>query len=237
MVGRPSSLADRGPPGRTRRRRARAGRSPATAGGWRARGAGGHGAGAGPGQCLEFHGRDRWHCREPSLALRGRIPLRAWGPVAGVVLPDGDVVVESLGILHWSLRQKDPGNWLAAHDKGLIEQNDGPFKASLDRYKYPHRYGLEDGTEHRDAGLAILDQLDSRLSEHAFLSGVARGLTDIAIFPFIRQFAATDQSWFDAQPLADLRRWLGHHLASDLFAGIMYRYPRWQTGDAPTIFP
>ncbi len=154
-----------------------------------------------------------------------------------LVLPDGEVIDESLDIMHWVLRQNDPENWLAANDTDLIEQNDGPFKASLDRYKYPHRYGLEDGTEHRETGLAILSKLDARLREHSFLSGNARGLTDIALFPFIRQFAAIDQIWFDAQPLPDLKRWLDIHLASDLFASIMHRYPRWQAGDQPTVFP
>jgi glutathione S-transferase len=165
------------------------------------------------------------------------VEASAKATVPVLVLPDSEVIDESLDIMHWALRQNDPGNWLAAEDKGLIEQNDTSFKSALDRYKYPHRYGLEHGIAYRDAGVAILSQLDERLSEHAFLSGNARGLTDIAIFPFIRQFAATEQSWFDAQPLPDLRRWLDHHLTSDLFASIMYRNPRWQTGDSPTIFP
>lgn len=154
-----------------------------------------------------------------------------------LVMPDGVVIDESLDIMRWALRQNDPEIWLAADNADLIEQNDGPFKAALDRYKYPHRYGLEDGTQHRDSGLAILHQLDARLRARPFLAGDARGLTDVAIFPFIRQFAATDQAWFDVQPLPGLQRWLDHHLASDLFASIMHRYPRWQAGDATTTFP
>jgi glutathione S-transferase len=154
-----------------------------------------------------------------------------------LVLPDGEVIAESLDIMRWALGKNDPENWLTGDDAGLIEQNDGPFKATLDRYKYPHRYGLEDGTEHRDDGLNFLYQLDARLGEYSFLAGETPGITDIAIFPFIRQFAATDQAWFDAQPLPGLHRWLDHHLASDLFANIMQRYPRWQAGDPPTIFP
>jgi glutathione S-transferase len=175
------------------------------------------------------------------VVLRDKPPqlvdASAKSTVPVLVLPDSEVIEESLDIMHWALRQNDPRNWLAADDKGLIEQNDTFFKSALDRYKYPHRYGLEHGIPYRDAGLAILSQLDERLHENSFLSGNARGLTDIAIFPFVRQFAATDQSWFDAQPLPDLRHWLDHHLASALFAGIMYRYPRWQAGDGPTIFP
>lgn len=154
-----------------------------------------------------------------------------------LVFPDGLVVDQSLDIMRWALGQFDPEDWLASDNEGLIEQNDGPFKAALDRYKYPHRYGLADGIVHRDEGLVILRDLDACLRERAFLGGERRGLTDIAIFPFIRQFAATDQTWFDAQPLPSLHRWLGNLLKSNLFASIMHRYPRWQAGEAPTFFP
>ena len=153
-----------------------------------------------------------------------------------LVLPDGFVIDESLDIMRWALAQNDPDGWLIADDLHLIHQNDGPFKAALDRYKYPHRYGLDTDTSYRDEGLAILRHLEAKLQNQPFLSGETRGLTDIAIFPFIRQFAATDQTWFDAQPMPALHRWLGTLLSSDLFACIMTRYPRWRAGEAPTIF-
>lgn len=154
-----------------------------------------------------------------------------------LVLPDATVIEESLDIMRWALGRNDPEGWLASDDQGLIEQNDGAFKAALDRYKYPHRYGLADGIEYRDKGLVILRDLDARVSEHSFFGGERRGLTDIAIFPFVRQFAATDQAWFDAQLLPALHSWFGELLGSDLFASIMHRTPRWQAGDEPTIFP
>ena len=164
------------------------------------------------------------------------IEASAKATVPILVLPDGAVIDESLDVMRWALGQNDPEGWLAADDPDLIQQNDGPFKAALDRYKYPHRYELANGVPHRDEGLAILGQLDARLRDHPFLCGETRGMVDIAIFPFIRQFAATDQAWFDAQPLPYLHRWLGELLSSDLFASIMHRTPRWQAGDAPTIF-
>lgn len=154
-----------------------------------------------------------------------------------LVSPDTTVIDESLDIMRWALRRNDPEGWQASDNEGLIEQNDGAFKAALDRYKYPHRYGLVDGIVHRDEGLVILRDLDASLCEHAFLGGERRGLTDIAIFPFIRQFAATDQTWFDEQRLPSLHRWLSNLLRSNLFASIMNQYPRWQAGDAPTFFP
>ena len=165
------------------------------------------------------------------------IAASAKATVPVLVLPDATVIDESLDIMRWALGRNDPENWLAGDASDLIAQNDGPFKAALDRYKYPHRYGLESGAEHRDDGLAILVQLNTQLGKTAFLLGETRGIADIAIFPFIRQFAATDQSWFDAQPLPHLQRWLGGHLSSNLFASIMLRYPQWKAGDAPTHFP
>ena len=152
-------------------------------------------------------------------------------------LPDGSVIDESLDIMRWALGRNDPQRWLASDAPDLIEQNDGPFKIALDRYKYPHRYGLKNGTSHSDDGLAILVKLDMRLSDRAFFGGTTIGLTDNAIFPFIRQFAATDKSWFDMQTLPNLHRWFRELLGSDLFKSIMARYPQWRVGDAPTTFP
>jgi glutathione S-transferase len=63
------------------------------------------------------------------------------GTVPVLVLPDGAVIDESLDIMRWALSQNDPDGWLGRIDDGLIAENDGPFKAALDRYKYPHRYG------------------------------------------------------------------------------------------------
>lgn len=159
------------------------------------------------------------------------------GTVPVLLTPDGAVIEESLEIMRWALMQSDPDDWLRHADNRLIEVNDGPFKQALDRYKYPHRYGLQDGVQHRDAAMAHLTELDNLLEDACYLGGEHPALTDIALFPFVRQFAATDQSWFDAQPLHELQRWLRALLASELFASVMTRYPQWRAGDPPTSFP
>ena len=165
------------------------------------------------------------------------IAVSAKATVPVLVLSDGVVIDESLDIMRWALGLNDPEGWLAGDAQDLIVQNNGPFKAALDRYKYPHRYELENGDAHRDEGLAILVQLNTRLCETAFLSGEMRGITDLAIFPFIRQFAETDRAWFDTQPLPHIHQWLREHLSSELFASIMHRYPQWKSGDVATVFP
>jgi glutathione S-transferase len=159
------------------------------------------------------------------------------GTVPVLVLPDGEVLDESLDIMRWALQQSDHENWLADVDAGLIAANDGSFKQAIDRYKYPYRYDLPDGLTHRDEALQHLKELDARLTDAAFLGGSDRGFTDIAPFPFVRQFAATDQAWFDALPLPALQRWLAVMVQSELFASIMTRYPQWKAGIPATTFP
>nr|WP_245842963.1 glutathione S-transferase [Sphingomonas laterariae] len=153
-----------------------------------------------------------------------------------IVRADGGVIEESLAIMRWALARNDPEGWLEREDRVLIETNDGPFKHHLDRYKYPERHA-SDPAEHRAAGMALLGVLEARLAARANLCGDARGLTDIAIFPFVRQFAETDRTWFDAQPLPRLQAWLSDHLQSMLFSEIMVRLEPWRPGDAPLIFP
>ena len=158
------------------------------------------------------------------------------GTVPVVVEPDGHVIEQSLDIMHWALRRHDPEGWLDREDTALIAANDGAFKHDLDRYKYPDRHG-SDAATHRASGLEWLATLDARLATQPNLCGAARGITDAAIFPFVRQFAQTDRAWFDAQPLPHLQAWLNRHLSSPLFNAIMLRPVPWQAGDAPLRFP
>jgi len=153
-----------------------------------------------------------------------------------IVRTDGGVIEESLAIMRWALEQNDPEGWLEREDRALIEANDGLFKHHLDRYKYPERHG-SDPTEHRAAGLALLAGLETRLAAGRNLCGDARGITDIAIFPFVRQFAETDRSWFETQPLPRLQSWLCGHLQSRLFREIMVRLDPWLPADVPIGFP
>lgn len=159
------------------------------------------------------------------------------GTVPVLVLPDGKVLEESIDIMRWALAQSDPKGWLGHACQETILVTDGPFKQALDRYKYPHRYQLADGRTHRDAAMAHLAHLNAVLADNPHLGGTQPAMTDIAIFPFVRQFAATDADWFDRLPLPALQRWLAHHLNSALFAQIMSRYPQWKAGDAPIHFP
>ena len=153
------------------------------------------------------------------------------GTVPVFITETGTVIEESLDLALYALGQNDPYDWMAGYEPDLVALNDGNFKHHLDRYKYASRYkdnaarGDID-VSHRKAAEDILDALDARLKQHNYLSEDKQSFTDIAIFPFIRQFAAVEPEWFNARFPA-LSAWLDRHVESDLFKTIMKKYPLW----------
>ncbi len=165
------------------------------------------------------------------------------GSVPVLVLPDGQVIDESWDIMQWALRQHDPDNWLGKNGAyldaatRLLNENDSTFKAALDRYKYFERYPEHSQNFYRAQGEHFLQQLENRLCATSYLLSDTLSIADAAIFPFVRQFADVDQSWFAQSPYSALRLWLNNFLSSNAFAAVMKKYPTWQSGDAPIFLP
>ncbi len=168
-------------------------------------------------------------------------PFLAASPKGTVpVLQDGDTVVEeSRDVMLWALRQSDPEGWLDMPQEGfdLIDTCDGPFKQALDHTKYAVRFPNRDEAAERAKAMVFLAALNDRLNHSTFLMGPKRRLADMAILPFVRQFANTDRAWFDAQGLVPLTQWLDAFLTSDRFRTIMVKYPPWQAGQDQVLFP
>ncbi|MDQ7072405.1 MAG: glutathione S-transferase [Gammaproteobacteria bacterium] len=154
-----------------------------------------------------------------------------------LVLENNKVIDESLDIMQWALQQSDPEHWLANVDLELITNNDGTFKYWLDRYKYADRYPEESQLYYRQQAEITLSRLEQRLTQHDYLSCENISFTDIALFPFIRQFAFVDVDWFEQSPYPNLKNWLNTFIASPLFISIMKKYPQWQNEDTPIYFP
>lgn len=150
-------------------------------------------------------------------------------------LDDGRVIDESFDIMRWALGRNDPERWLAGYDAALVEAFDTHFKHHLDRYKYAERHDA-DPIVHRDAGVALLEMLEERLVATRYLSGAERTLSDMAIMPFVRQFASVDRGWFETQPIAQVQAWLAALVASPLFDRAMQRLEPWVPGDVPVCW-
>ncbi|MFK8034856.1 MAG: glutathione S-transferase [Hyphomicrobiales bacterium] len=165
------------------------------------------------------------------------------GTVPVLILPDETVVDESLDVMLHVLNQHDPEHLLTPTSGSLedmlalITESDGPFKSALDRYKYANRYEDVDTNEQRKTASAFLSKLDKRLAANdGFLFGKRLSLADLAILPFVRQFANVDRTWFDAQEWPALRSALETFITSDRFLAIMDKYPQWHPGDTATRF-
>lgn len=166
------------------------------------------------------------------IALRDKpaqmLAVSPKGTVPVLVLPNGAVLEQSLDIVRWAFAQTgDAEGWWARaqtpENQALQAACDGPFKHHLDRTKYPERFA---DAQHRDhhreqAVMVLLLALEERLRTSPQLGGESPCATDIGVFPFVRQFAATDPAWWAAQPLPAVQAWLAEWLAHPLFERAM----------------
>ena len=155
------------------------------------------------------------------LSSKGTVP---------VLSADGEVIDESLSIMRWALAQNDPQDWLLKDDPAgqaqidaLIEENDQVFKVHLNRYKYAERYPEQPMEVYRAEGEVFLSKLDGLLAGRDYLLAGHPSLGDVALMPFVRQFAHVDREWFAQTPYARLQTWLQRFLESALFTGVMQK--------------
>jgi len=164
------------------------------------------------------------------------------GTVPVLVLAQKKVIEESLDIMLWALELNDPERCLPGSQAqrnemlALIQKNDFEFKASLDRYKYADRFPEHPEAFYRQQGEIFLRELELRLTENNFLFGEHFSFADMAIFPFIRQFAHVNLAWFEQANYPKLQNWLNILKASALFLSIMKKYPAWQETDEAFYF-
>lgn len=151
------------------------------------------------------------------------LQLSPKGTVPVLELPGGKVIDESLDIMLWALQQQDVLCLLGCLEDSLvlIKRNDSEFKKNLDCYKYPERHPEFPQQHYREQGEIFLRGLDARLHQHRYLLGDEARLADIALMPFVRQFAQVDRRWFDASGYSKLRDWLEMWSKSELFAGVI----------------
>lgn len=168
------------------------------------------------------------------------------GTVPVLILPDGEVVDESRDIMLWALLQSDRLSWLQleteedfAEMMALIDVCDNAFKTHLDHYKYAERFPEALPEVYRLRGEGFLQALEELLT-HSYsvskvlaLNGKQISMTDIALFPFVRQFAHVDKPWFEQSAYTHLNRWLQQHLEAEYFTSIMKNRPVWEISHTP----
>lgn len=165
------------------------------------------------------------------------------GTVPVLVLTNGRVIEESLEVMLWALQQTDPDDLFHCDDEGalpamlsLISTFDNDFKTSLEAYKCAKRYQEDNVDECRIVCQQYIEQLEQRLTEHRFLMSDKESLADIALVPFIRQFARVERQWYLQSPYPKVRRWLNSYLQSPVFTKVMAKHPLWVDNHEDVLF-
>ena len=170
-----------------------------------------------------------------------RISSKATVPV--LITADERIIDESIDIMNWALNQSDPEKWLPSDTKEeqltseLTYINDQTFKHFLDRYKYSDRYPENSELYYRQQAELILINLEQNLTHNTYLVSNRLTMVDIALLPFVRQFAFVNKAWFDVAPYPKIQAWLEKFIASELFNSSMVKLAPWQQGDEVIYFP
>lgn len=173
---------------------------------------------------------------------KGTVPVLVLEQGKGVAI----VVDESLDIMLWALNESDPSDLLHKRlENGnsnnleemlsLINIFDSEFKSSLEKYRCAKRYHEDNLLEHRHACEIYLHGIEKRLNRHSFIFSEKESLADIALVPFIRQFARVERQWYLQAPYPKLRQWLNNYLQSVMFSKVMTKYPLWLDTNETTI--
>ena len=174
-----------------------------------------------------------------ALSTKGTVPML----VSQVDKIATEVVEESLDIMLKVLKDNDPSHLLSSQGNeslveiiATIDEFEKHFFVAVEAYKCAKRYQETNIVERRLACEVYLQKLETRLSQHAFLSSEHEGLLDIALMPFVRQFSKVERQWYQQSPYPKLRSWLNHYLQSPMFTKVMAKHELWVDGRRDIIF-
>ena len=150
------------------------------------------------------------------------------GTVPVLQLINGEVIDESLNIADWVIKNNN-SDWNKvnyAEQKKIIEINDRKFKYWLDKYKYSDRYPEQSKDFYQKKCEKYLIRYEKKLTKNIFLVCDEIQIVDIAVFPFLRQYANIDKLKF-SKSFSKLNDYLDSISDSRLFNSVMKKYPVW----------
>ncbi|CDT88770.1 Putative glutathione S-transferase [Vibrio coralliirubri] len=165
------------------------------------------------------------------------------GTVPVLVLPNGQVIEQSLDVMNWALQQNDPQDLLRSSNpelskqvQQLIKTNDEEFIGHLEKYRASVRYRNIDVEQRRQACETFISQLEARLTDRPYFFGETPSLADFAVMPFVSQFVRVEKKWFVKSEYQNVGRWLRAHLESKLYTQVMKQYPLWNETKQDCLF-
>ena len=176
------------------------------------------------------------HCKQyvelREILLKNRpkelISISSKGTVPVLQLNDNTILEESIDIMLWILN-KNNSKWLDIDIKiqnDMISENDNDFKHYLDKYKYHDRYPENSKKHYNNECKKFLAHYETKLNNQSYLLSDSMQFADVAIFPFIRQYANVDKDDFK-QTFPRLNHYLETFCNSKLFLSVMNKYKAW----------
>ena len=159
------------------------------------------------------------------------------GTVPVLCISKSNIIDESLDIMKWAIEQKENDSWFISKKEdqlNIISTCDKEFKFWLDRYKYFDRYPENNQNYYFNKCDDFLSTIDKLLKNNTYLFSNTINLVDVAIFPFIRQFANVNQNIFQDK-YNNINCWLNNFLSSHLFLSVMKKYPEYNYNQSSLI--
>ena len=140
-----------------------------------------------------------------------------------VLIVGNNIIDESLDIMIWAYNISDKSNHYISLSKSeknnakeLINLNDNDFKLHLDKYKYSNKKEFNQDKFYKNC-LFFINRIESNLCANKFLISNKISIADIAIFPFIRQFANVNLDRFINGEFKKTISWFEKMKEQDLF--------------------
>ena len=164
------------------------------------------------------------------------------GTVPVLFIAPGEVLDESLEIMHWAVLESDPDGWIdfdvdiLDEINDLIHIHDHLFAVDLETYQKTSPGDVKRQAA-REQCCLFIDGLEQRLQQYNFLFAHRVSLADFALFPLIREFSRVEPEWFLNSGYDRLAKWLNYHTESPLFHRTMQEYPLWTPGTQGSTLP
>jgi glutathione S-transferase len=147
----------------------------------------------------------------------------------------GDLFLEeSLDVVAWAIEQNTEKFYTGEQNLSFVTRLADEFIPNLNKYKYPDRYDLSDGSSFKEPLDRYLDDLEMEISGE-YIYGGKISYTDIALFPLIRQMRIVDEDDFDNMKRSKVLAWFHNILGSSEFDFIMKKYDPWDENNPELV--
>ena len=186
-----------------------------------------------------YYSRINYEHREILLKDRPRelYKISPKGTVPVLELQNGRVIEQSFEVMQWAVSLNDPKKWFFDTKKEQLEAisiNDFYFKKWLDKYKYHERHPEHSKDLYRSECEKILMNYEKILEGSKNLFGNEITLGDMALLPFVRQFANVDIKRFKSV-FVNMSNWLERLVQLDIFNNMMKKFDVWENGKEGNI--